>query len=174
MSISGDASDVKFNIMDSAAKANNTPVQAVMNSAGKTASKIIESGGDLLTAPVVWLKDMQQNWVMYMVVLSKLRIVSYDKRRSLKGNVYYVRFASDADIAFADRICKRLQNVTMKPFQSRSTTVTSNPVIKSTTAISKSNSLRSDNKTSKESSIQVLDTTDTITSLTSNVPISNV
>ncbi|CAF1539035.1 unnamed protein product [Adineta ricciae] len=69
MSISGDASDVKFNIMDSAAKANNTPVQAVMNSAGKTASKIIESGGDLLTAPVVWLKDMQQNWVMYMVVL---------------------------------------------------------------------------------------------------------
>ncbi|CAF1666128.1 unnamed protein product [Adineta ricciae] len=70
MSISGDASDVKFNIMDSAAKANNTPVQAVMNSAGKTASKIIESGGDLLTAPVVWLKDMRQNWIMYMVVLA--------------------------------------------------------------------------------------------------------
>ncbi|CAF1667134.1 unnamed protein product [Adineta ricciae] len=70
MSISGDGSDVKFNIMDTAAKANNTPVQAVMNSAGKTASKIIESGGDLLTAPVVWLKDMQQNWIMYMVVLA--------------------------------------------------------------------------------------------------------
>ncbi|CAF1691165.1 unnamed protein product [Adineta ricciae] len=52
MSISGDATDVKFNIMDSAAKANNTPVQAVMRSAGKTASKIIESCGDLLTAPV--------------------------------------------------------------------------------------------------------------------------
>ncbi|CAF1513590.1 unnamed protein product [Adineta ricciae] len=70
MSISGDASDVKFNIMDSAAKANNTPVQTVMNSASKTASKIIESGGDLLTAPVVWFKDMQQNWIMYMVVLA--------------------------------------------------------------------------------------------------------
>ncbi|CAF1513575.1 unnamed protein product [Adineta ricciae] len=105
---------------------------------------------------------------------SKLRIVSYDKRRSLKGNVYYVRFASDADIAFADRICKRLQNVTMKPFQSRSTTVTSNPVIKSNAVIFKSNSLRSDNKASEESSIQVLDSTDMITSLTSNVPISNV
>ncbi|CAF1131153.1 unnamed protein product [Adineta ricciae] len=51
---------------------------------------------------------------------SKLRIVSYEKRRSLKGNVYYVSFASDADITYAGRICKRLRNVTMKPFQSRS------------------------------------------------------
>ncbi|CAM4845524.1 unnamed protein product, partial [Rotaria magnacalcarata] len=50
----------------------------------------------------------------------KLRIVSYDKRRSLKGNVYYVSFASDADIKFADRACKRLHNVTLKPFQVRS------------------------------------------------------
>jgi hypothetical protein len=50
---------------------------------------------------------------------SKLRIVSYNKRRSLKGNVYYVSFALDADIKYADRACKRLRNVTLKPFQSR-------------------------------------------------------
>jgi hypothetical protein len=49
---------------------------------------------------------------------SKLRIVSYDKRRSLKGNVYYVSFASHADIEYADRISKHLRNVTLKPFQS--------------------------------------------------------
>nr|AEN94419.1 hypothetical protein [Adineta vaga] len=51
---------------------------------------------------------------------SKLRIASFDKRRSLKGNVYYIGFASDADMSYADRICKRLRNVTMKPFQLRS------------------------------------------------------
>mgnify|MGYP000277126254 CR=1 FL=1 len=51
---------------------------------------------------------------------AKLRILSYDKRRSLKGNVYYVSFASDTDIKFADRACKRLHNVTLKPFRSRS------------------------------------------------------
>lgn len=51
---------------------------------------------------------------------SKLRIASYHKRRSVKGNVYYVNFACDADITYADRICKRIRNVTMKPFQSRS------------------------------------------------------
>ncbi|CAF1542310.1 unnamed protein product, partial [Rotaria sordida] len=45
--------------------------------------------------------------------------MSYDKRRSLKGNVYYVSFASDADIAYADRISKRLRNITLKPFQPR-------------------------------------------------------
>lgn len=49
---------------------------------------------------------------------SKLRIVSYNKRRSLKGNVYYVSFASNADIEYADRTSKHLRNVTLKPFQS--------------------------------------------------------
>lgn len=52
---------------------------------------------------------------------SKLRIVSYDKRRSLKGNVYYVSFASDGDIEYADRISRHLRNVILKPFQPRST-----------------------------------------------------
>jgi hypothetical protein len=48
---------------------------------------------------------------------SKLRIVSFHKRRSLKANVYYVKFASDADMKYADRACKRLSDVTLKPFQ---------------------------------------------------------
>jgi len=50
---------------------------------------------------------------------SKLRIVAYNKRRALKGNVYFVSFASDADVAYADRACQRLRNVTLKPFQAR-------------------------------------------------------
>lgn len=50
---------------------------------------------------------------------SKLKIQSYNKRRSEKGNVYYVSFLSDADIADAERTSKRLRNVTLKPFQSR-------------------------------------------------------
>lgn len=53
---------------------------------------------------------------------SKLRIVFYEKRQSLKGNVYYVSFASDLDAKYADRISKRLRNITRKPFQPRSST----------------------------------------------------
>ncbi|CAF4360364.1 unnamed protein product [Rotaria sp. Silwood2] len=72
---------------------------------------------------------MKYQRVLYMnkftkELKSKLRLVSYDKRRSLKGNVYYVSFASDADIEYADRACKRLHNVTLKPFQSRSSVET--------------------------------------------------
>jgi hypothetical protein len=33
--------------------------------------------------------------------------------------VYYVSFESDADIEHADRISKRLRNITLKPFQPR-------------------------------------------------------
>lgn len=51
---------------------------------------------------------------------SKLRIISYNKRRSLKGNVYYVTFGSDEDMKYADRISRRLRNITLKPFHSRS------------------------------------------------------
>jgi hypothetical protein len=50
---------------------------------------------------------------------SKLRIVSCHRCRSLKGNVYYVSFASDLDTKYADRISKHLRNVTLKPFQPR-------------------------------------------------------
>jgi len=50
-------------------------------------------------------------------MISKLRIISFDKRRSLKKNVYFVSFASDADMKIADRIAKRFHNITLKPIQ---------------------------------------------------------
>lgn len=52
---------------------------------------------------------------------SELRIVAYNKRLSSKGNVFYVSFASTSDIEYADRVWKRFRNVTLKPFQPRST-----------------------------------------------------
>ncbi|CAF1684274.1 unnamed protein product, partial [Adineta ricciae] len=113
---------------------------------------------------------------------SILRIVSYDKRRSLKGNVYYVGFASDTDMAYADRICKRLQNVTMKPFQSRSPrgveyqrrserceqaeTYPSAP-----SAFSPSSST---NVASISACVQILDSTKNTSLRTPDVPISNM
>lgn len=48
--------------------ANGTAVQKVMNSVGKTTSQAIQSGGDILTAPAIWLKEIQQNWLSYMIV----------------------------------------------------------------------------------------------------------
>ena len=50
-------------------------------------------------------------------IQSKLRIVSYDKQRACKKNVYFVSFASDADMKFADHAVKRLPNVTLKPIE---------------------------------------------------------
>jgi hypothetical protein len=45
-------------------KAVDTPVQKALKAAGK----VIESGSDIITAPALWLKDMQKNWLTYMVV----------------------------------------------------------------------------------------------------------
>ncbi|CAF1457965.1 unnamed protein product [Rotaria sordida] len=68
MNVKGDAKNVNINIGDSAIKpASDTPVQTVMKTVGKTASKVIESGGDIITTPAAWLKDMQQNCWIYMV-----------------------------------------------------------------------------------------------------------
>ena len=50
-------------------------------------------------------------------VISKLRILSYDKRRAKKGNVYFVTFASQSDMTLADRTAKRLRDITLKPYQ---------------------------------------------------------
>ena len=50
-------------------------------------------------------------------IQSKLRIVSYDKQRACKKNMYFVSFASDADMRFADHAVKRLRDVTLKPIQ---------------------------------------------------------
>jgi hypothetical protein len=47
----------------------------------------------------------------------RLRIMSCDKRRAYKGNVYFVYFASDADMQYADQAAKWLRHVTLKPFQ---------------------------------------------------------
>lgn len=46
----------------------DTAVQSVVKSAGRAASKIIEGGGDVLTAPATWVKDIQANWLTYMIV----------------------------------------------------------------------------------------------------------
>ena len=48
---------------------------------------------------------------------SKLHIVSYDKRRAAKGNVYFVTFASESDMRLADRISRNIRNITLKPFR---------------------------------------------------------
>ena len=48
---------------------------------------------------------------------SKLRIIACHKRPACKGNVYFVCFASEADMKYADRAARRLRNVTLKPFQ---------------------------------------------------------
>ncbi|CAF3849038.1 unnamed protein product [Rotaria sordida] len=67
--IKGSGSHNQIFVGDSALKVKNgTAVQEVMNTVGKTASKVIESGGDIITAPAVWLKDIQQNWLTYMVL----------------------------------------------------------------------------------------------------------
>ncbi len=55
----------------------------------------------------------------------KLRILRYDKRKSLKGNVYYVGFSSEEDAQYATKLAKKLPNVTMKPFQPKNTKVSS-------------------------------------------------
>jgi len=48
---------------------------------------------------------------------SKLRIASFDKRRASKRNVYFVSFASTADMKHADRIAKRIRDITLKLVQ---------------------------------------------------------
>ncbi|CAF1166054.1 unnamed protein product [Rotaria sordida] len=69
MNIHGEGKDVKMNIGDTAIKAStDTAAQEVINKVGKTAGKIIESGGDVITAPALWLKDMQKNWLTYMIL----------------------------------------------------------------------------------------------------------
>ncbi|CAF0876881.1 unnamed protein product [Adineta steineri] len=67
--ISGSGSNNHISVSDLPSKLkNDTAVQDVMNTVGKTAGKIMASGGDIITAPAVWLKDIQQNWLSYMIV----------------------------------------------------------------------------------------------------------
>jgi hypothetical protein len=93
--VHGSGGNNKILIGDSAIKQlNDTALQTVMNTFGKTASKVIESGGDIVNAPVVWLKDMQKNWLAYMVVtaiiLSSIAVLycaisSYFNRKKNNG-----------------------------------------------------------------------------------------
>ena len=46
------------------------PADTAVQKAFDTAGKVIESTGDLLTAPGRWLKDMQQNWFGYMIIVA--------------------------------------------------------------------------------------------------------
>ena len=46
------------------------PKETVVQKAPKVAGNIIEGGGELLTTPVFWLKDMQKNWFGYMVIVA--------------------------------------------------------------------------------------------------------
>jgi len=70
-SIYGSGSHKTIAIGDSALKLKNgTAVQDVMKTVGTTASKVIESAGDIITAPAMWLKDLQSNWLSYMVVIA--------------------------------------------------------------------------------------------------------
>jgi hypothetical protein len=48
------------------AKPNETAVQKGIRAVGN----VIESGSEVLTAPARWLKDMQNNWFGYMIVLA--------------------------------------------------------------------------------------------------------
>ncbi|CAF3915536.1 unnamed protein product [Adineta steineri] len=56
-------------------------------------------------------------------IKSKFGIVSIDKRLSSKKNVYFVSFASNADMKIADRIAKRIRNITLKPIQAISSDI---------------------------------------------------
>lgn len=60
-------SGISVNLVPLNATATDTPVQEVMKSAGKATSKVIGSGGDILAAPGVWMKNIQANWPTIMV-----------------------------------------------------------------------------------------------------------
>ena len=64
---------------------------------------------------------MYYKYVLYTEQLTaqmrtRLRIVKYRKIQSKKNNVYFVDFASKEDVQYAQKACKRMQNVTIKPF----------------------------------------------------------
>jgi hypothetical protein len=63
-SASGKGSRIQFGIGDSALpKVIDSPAQAGL----KTASKLIEDGGEFIRTPFKWIKDIQANWLIYVV-----------------------------------------------------------------------------------------------------------
>ena len=62
--VSGSGSQIHVIQGDAAlAKTIDSPGQAGM----KAASKLIEDGGEFIRTPFKWLKDMQANWLIYVV-----------------------------------------------------------------------------------------------------------
>ena len=60
-------SNNNINLGDSAiVKMADKPVKTAM----KAASKIVESGADFISAPALWLKGMQENWLTYMILIA--------------------------------------------------------------------------------------------------------
>ena len=75
---------------------------------------------------------MHYKHVLYTERLSeemrtKLRILKYRKIKSKKNNVYFVDFATAEDAQYAQKACKRIQNVTIKPFEPKSSTAMITP-----------------------------------------------
>lgn len=68
MAVSGDAKHVSVSISVGVLKANHTLVQVVMNNVGNVASKIIDNGTAITNASAAWFKDVQQNWLSYMII----------------------------------------------------------------------------------------------------------
>ncbi|UJR18774.1 hypothetical protein I4U23_005680 [Adineta vaga] len=67
--ISGSGSNNQILLGDSAVlRSNNTALRNVMDATHNTASRVLESGDDILASPAVWLKDMQENWLTYIIV----------------------------------------------------------------------------------------------------------
>lgn len=69
MDVKGDGKDVKMLIGDKAIESStDTAVQTVIRAAGNTAGKVIEGSGTIVTPPAVWLKDIQENWLLYVIM----------------------------------------------------------------------------------------------------------
>jgi hypothetical protein len=51
-------------LTDSAA---SKPIESPIHTAVKAVSKIISRDGDIITATATWLRDMQKNWLVYVV-----------------------------------------------------------------------------------------------------------
>lgn len=98
---------------------------------------------------------------------SKLRIISYNKRRSLKENVYYVSFASDGDMKYADRISRHLRNITLKPFQSHR-------IFEEQRETDAKNGNRQESSAPSPGSHQLLPSSPSLLSNSCTVPVSNL
>jgi len=53
-------------------------------------------------------------------IQNQLRITKFEKVKSKKNNVYFVYFESESDAEYAVKRCKKLKNVTIKPYVSYS------------------------------------------------------